>query len=160
MIGERGVCVFAVRSTTMDLQPCCSMCIRMIHYYPWHVPLCKVSVCERSRGQERRGRVIEIERRKVWEEEKISPKQNYTCEFRQSRKTNLACSVLYEIARGLNMSCLIEYNLVCVVSFNKKQETNRPLITSPATPQQHDLPLIISRYWTSANKKPFIHQQK
>lgn len=64
--------------------------------------------------------MIEIERRKVWEEEKISPKQNYTCEFRQSRKTNLACSVLYEIARGLNMSCLIECNLVCVVSFNKK----------------------------------------
>lgn len=39
------VCVCAVRSTTMALQPCCSMGIHMIHYYPWHAPLC-VSVRE------------------------------------------------------------------------------------------------------------------
>lgn len=120
---------------------------------------CVKWVCVRE-AEDKRGEAGWLRLRGERFGKKISPKQNYTCEFRQSRKTNLACSVLYEIARGLNMSCLIECNLVCVVSFNKKQETNRPLITSPATPQQHDLPLIISRYWTSANKKPFIHQQK
>lgn len=54
-------CVFAVRSTTIALQPCCFMRIHMIHYYPWHAPLC---------ASEREERVIEMKRQRGREGDK------------------------------------------------------------------------------------------